>query len=98
MYKQKSLNTNQFNTIYDYLRGNVPGVTVTANNVINIRGYSSINGSMVPLFVLNGNYIDQDTFGLIPPLDIKSITVLKGPETSRYGLRGSNGVIEVETN
>lgn len=95
--KQKNLDSNQFNTIYDYLRGKVAGVNVTSDNVINIRGYSSINGNMTPLFVLNDNYVSQAVFASIIPMDIKSITVLKGPETTSYGIRGANGVIIVRT-
>ncbi|PQJ80832.1 TonB-dependent receptor plug domain-containing protein [Polaribacter porphyrae] len=95
--KQKHLNSNQFNTIYDYIRGNVPGVNISTNNIITIRGVNSINGNISPLFVLDGNYITQDAFGVIPVLEIKSISVLKGPETARYGVRGANGVIIVKT-
>lgn len=94
---QKIANSGQFNTIYDYLRGKIAGVHVSSENTISIRGYNSINGNMTPLFILNGNNISQDVFGNIIPNDIKSITVLKGPETTRFGVRGANGVIIVKT-
>lgn len=96
-HNQKNGDSGQFNTIYDYLRGKFPGVNVSSDNVINIRGFNSINGSMTPLFVLNGTNVSQDTFGQIIPNDIKSLTVLKGPETARFGVRGANGVLVVTT-
>ena len=52
---------------------------------------------MTPLFILNGTSVGQDTFGTISPSDIKSLTILKGPESAAYGVRGANGVIIVKT-
>ena len=95
--KQKTASSSQFNTIYDYLRGKIPGVHVSSDNTIAIRGYNSINGNMSPLFILNGTNISQEVFGRIIPNDIKSVTVLKGPDTTIYGIRGANGVIIVKT-
>lgn len=91
-----SVNSNlfQYANIYDYLRGKVPGVNISGGN-ISIRGNNTINGNSTPLFVLNGNVVNQDLFSQIAPIDIKSVKVLKGPESSKYGVRGANGVIEV---
>jgi TonB-dependent SusC/RagA subfamily outer membrane receptor len=96
--EQKMVNAMQYNSIYDYLRGKVSGVNVTSDGVIRIRGYNSVNGNMSPLLIVNGVEVSQESFGAIRPDDIKSITVLKGPETSRYGVRGANGVIIVDIN
>ena len=93
----KVASTMQFNNIYDYLRGKVTGLHIYPNNTIKIRGTNSINGSTTPLFVLNGIPVDQDIFGNVVPTTIKSVVVLKGPETATYGLRGANGVIKVTT-
>lgn len=95
--KAKEINTIQYRDIYDYLRGQVPGVHISGYNTINIRGYNSVNGSTTPLFVLNNTAVDQTVFDNIVPTTIKSLKVLKGPETSTYGSRGANGVIIVET-
>jgi len=95
--KQKIANSNQFNTIYDYLRGKVSGMHVSSDNTIVIRGYNSINGNMAPLFIVNEINVSQEVFGRIIPNDIESVTVLKGPETTIYGIRGANGVIIVKT-
>jgi TonB-dependent SusC/RagA subfamily outer membrane receptor len=87
----------QFRDIYDYLRGKVAGLNISTTNVIRVRGTSSWNGGRAPLLVLNGVPVDNDTFGDIVPTTIRNVKVLKGPETSIYGLRGANGVIEVNT-
>jgi TonB-dependent starch-binding outer membrane protein SusC len=79
-----------YQSIYDMIRGRVPGVEVTGKS-IKIMGSSSLNISTEPLFVVDGvivNNIDD-----ISPQTVKSIEVLKGPAASVYGTRGANGVI-----
>jgi len=79
-----------YQDIYDMIRGRVPGVNVSGKN-ITVRGVSSLNVSTEPLFVVDGvivNAIDD-----IAPETVKSIEVLKGPDATSYGTRGSNGVI-----
>ncbi len=93
----KNIGAIQFRDFYDYLRGQVPGVNVSIDNVINIRGYNSVNGSTTPLFVLNNTAVDQTELLNVVPTTIKSVVVLKGPEASKYGSRGANGVIEIRT-
>lgn len=93
----KKIGSEQFWTIYDYLRGNIPGVNISSDNVVTIRGYGTVNGNTTPLFLLNNTQIDQDTFGQLRPNMIKSIKVIKGPETAVYGSRGAHGVIIVKT-
>ena len=79
-----------YQSIYDMIRGRIPGVEVTGES-IKISGSSSLNVSTEPLFVVDGvivNNIDD-----ISPQTVKSIEVLKGPAASVYGTRGANGVI-----
>lgn len=95
--REKISDPIQFRDIYDYLRGKVPGVQVSARNSIIIRGASNFTENKAPLFILNGVQVDETTFGAIVPTTIQSIKILKGPETSIYGVRGANGVIEVTT-
>lgn len=95
--KEKIISSTQFYSIYDYLRGRFPGVNIASDNTITIRGFNSVNGSVTPLFIVDGTNVDQSTFGAIAPSQIKSLTVLKGPETAAYGVRGANGVIIVKT-
>lgn len=79
-----------YQSIYDMIRGRIPGVEVTGKS-IKISGSSSLNISTEPLFVVDGvivNNIDD-----ISPQTVKSIEVLKGPAASVYGTKGANGVI-----
>lgn len=95
--KNKVDNAIQFKTIYDYMRGKVVGVNIASDNTITIRGFNTVNGSTQPLFMLNDAFVDQSIFSDIVPTTIKSISVIKGPETAIYGIRGANGVIKVIT-
>lgn len=90
-------------TLADYL-SRLPGVYVqgSGNNVsINIRGSQSISGTNQPLFVINKQQVGRNysvVNSIVDVNDIESIEVLKGSEAgSRYGLRGSNGVIIIKT-
>ena len=99
------------------LAGKVAGVQVQttstdpgAGSYVIIRGFSSINGSNQPLYVVDGIPLSQtsDTndekntaMGGISNLsaqDIESMTVLKGAAaTALYGSRAANGVIVITT-
>lgn len=79
-----------FQDIYDMIRGRVAGVEVSGKS-IKIRGSNSLNVSTEPLFVVDG-VITEDIDG-ISPETVSKIEVLKGPDASVYGARGSNGVI-----
>ncbi len=81
-----------YQDIYDMIRGRVAGVEVSGKS-IKIRGTNSLNISTEPLFVVDGVMVrDIDD---IAPETVKSIEVLKGPDASAYGIRGSNGVIVI---
>ncbi len=85
------------------LRGSIAGVLVTdngragADGTINIRGYSSINGSNAPLIVLDGIPYSGGLSD-INTNDIESMDILKdGSSAAIYGSRASNGVIMITT-
>lgn len=90
-------------TLADHL-SRLPGVYVqgSGDNVsINIRGTQSISGTNQPLFVVNRQQVGRSysvVNAIVDVNDIESIEVLKGSEAgSRFGLRGSNGVIIIKT-
>lgn len=97
--EQKNLSRHRFKDIYAYLRGRVSGVTVSPapQNIIIIRGITSLKGSNEPLFVLNNMAVSKDHLETINPNDIKSVKVLKGAATTIYGVRGAAGVILITT-
>ncbi len=87
------------------LQGASTGVNVTAsggqpgqNAVVRIRGNGSINGSNVPLYILDGVEISAADFQTMNAGDFENVEVLKDAiSTGIYGSRGSNGVIVVTT-
>lgn len=86
------------------LAGKIAGVNVSTNSgrpggrtSISIRGFSSINATNNPLYVVDG-IIWTDGISNLNPNDVESIDVLKdASSTAIYGTRGSNGVIIVTT-
>lgn len=86
------------------LAGRIAGVNVSTNSgrpggrtAIAIRGFSSLNASNTPLYVVDG-IIWTNGISTINPSDIEAIDVLKDASaTAIYGTRGSNGVIIVTT-
>ncbi len=99
------------------LSGKVAGLQVqstssdpgSANSII-IRGFSSINGSNQPLYVVDGVPLQNSTLtasghttalgGIsnVASEDIESMTILKGAAaTALYGSRASNGVVVITT-
>jgi TonB-dependent SusC/RagA subfamily outer membrane receptor len=81
-----------YQDIYDMIRGRVAGVEVSGKS-IKIRGTNSLNISTEPLFVVDGIVVRE--IDDIAPETVKSIEILKGPDASAYGIRGSNGVIVI---
>lgn len=87
---------NAFNTIYQMIEGRISGVTVTGES-ISIRGANTLERgrgiSTEPLLLVNGTTVTN--ISSIAPSDVKSIEVVKGPETAYYGSRGVYGVIKI---
>ncbi|MEI6949035.1 SusC/RagA family TonB-linked outer membrane protein [Paraflavisolibacter sp. H34] len=115
--KGKDIENIPYPTFDQMLQGRVAGLTVLsvsgepgANNIVNIRGTTSVveNGVSSPLYVIDGIVFDvtdmPSTYGNSNPLssinpnDIESIDVLKDASASAiYGARAANGVILVKT-
>jgi len=81
-----------YQDIYDMIRGRIAGVEVSGRS-IKVRGTNSLNVSTEPLFVVDGVIVRE--IDDIAPETVKSIEVLKGPDASAYGIKGSNGVIVI---
>ncbi|WPP50991.1 TonB-dependent receptor [Catalinimonas niigatensis] len=94
------------------MAGRIPGVQVNTNSGrpggktnIRIRGFSSINSSNNPLYVVDGVQLPQgnqaqfsQAIDYLNPNDIVSVEVLKdASSTAIYGARGANGVIMITT-
>ncbi|HUN01989.1 MAG TPA: TonB-dependent receptor [Niabella sp.] len=100
----KSIAERSAFNIEQSLAGKIAGVNVQTNSgrpggrtSISIRGYSSINASNDPLYVIDG-IIWTAGINDLNPNEIKSIDILKDASaTAIYGTRGSNGVILITT-
>ncbi|MEO6915897.1 MAG: TonB-dependent receptor [Chitinophagaceae bacterium] len=94
------------------LAGRIAGVQVNSNSGrpggrtnIRVRGFSSINSSNNPLYVVDGVMLPQgnqtqasQAIDYINPNDIVGVEVLKdASSTAIYGARGANGVILITT-
>lgn len=84
------------------MRGRLSGVQITANGSpgeaadIKIRGTSTLNSGTGPLYVVDGQQMDD--IENINPTDIASVEVLKdGSSAAIYGSKSANGVIIITT-
>ena len=85
-----------YSSIAEYLQGRVPGVRVTENGGIQIRGNNNLNGQpSEALIVVDG--IICDNINNLNPVNIHSVEVLKDGSSSIYGSRGGNGVVLITT-
>ncbi len=84
---------NTYPNIYEMIRAEVPGVTVSGTSVTVKQGHSFF-GSSTPIYVVNGvrvNSVDN-----ITPTQVKKIELLTGSQASMYsGVDGTPGVIRI---
>lgn len=88
------------NSLYDLLRGNLPGVTVSetnGNTHVTIRGGSSFDLNNEPLFIIDGvEYRSSyDAERSVNVNDIEQLEVLS--DGAMYGIKGANGAIVIKT-
>ncbi|MDY2588427.1 SusC/RagA family TonB-linked outer membrane protein [Winogradskyella aquimaris] len=90
------------------LRGEIAGVNVITRSgapgstaEVRIRGFGSVNGNTLPLYIIDGAPVDGNATAVLQslnPSDVESMVVLKdAAATSIYGSRGANGVILITT-
>lgn len=110
--KQEQLLERPAASLNQALSGRMSGVQVNTNSgrpggrtTIRVRGFSSINSSNNPLYVVDGVMLPQNNqnqfssaIDYINPNDIVSVEVLKdASSTAIYGARGANGVVLITT-
>lgn len=109
---EDKLNERPAASLNQSLSGKVTGMQVNTNSGrpggrtnVRIRGFSSINSSNNPLYVVDGVQLPQGTLDqyssaidYINPNDVVSVEVLKdASSTAIYGARGASGVILITT-
>ena len=90
-------------SVLESLQGSVPGVNITKQTgrtngdiSIEIRGKSSINSSVTPLYVVDG--VETNDISFLNPQDIERVDILKdASSTAIYGSRATAGVVIVTT-
>ncbi|SHF23955.1 TonB-dependent outer membrane receptor, SusC/RagA subfamily, signature region [Mariniphaga anaerophila] len=92
----KDMDFSQYSNIYDLIKGRFAGVQITNGEII-IRGINSINSSSAALIIVDGVPVDGSALSSIPPVQVKSINVIKDGSSAIYGSRGANGVVLIET-
>lgn len=82
----------------------LPGVRIQGGRgpyaKITVGGPSSFILNTTPLFVVNGKTIGNDfstVYYTVRPIDVISMSVLKGSDATIYGSRGASGVILIRT-
>ena len=110
--KEAQLQERPAASLNQALTGRISGVQVNSNSGrpggranVRIRGFSSINSSNNPLYVVDGVQLPtgnqaqaSQAIDYINPNDIISVEVLKdASSTAIYGSKGANGVILITT-
>lgn len=91
---------SEYRDLADFLR-RLPGIQVrgAGDNVnIQIRGTSSFNSETRPLYIVDGRVMGNsysEVNRAISMSEVSSVRVLNESESASYGVRGSNGVIEI---
>ena len=93
--KVKKHEAQTYSNMYDYLRGRVPGVQVTADNRIIIRGIGTNSNNTDPLILVDG--VEVTDLSTLDPTYVKSVDVIKDGSSAIYGMQGANGVIIIKT-
>ena len=93
--KVKKTDAQTYTDMYEYLRGRVPGVMVTSDKRIIIRGIGTNSGNTDPLILVDG--VEMTDLSSINPSDVQSVDVIKDGSSAIYGMQGANGVIIIKT-
>ena len=93
--KVKKTDAQTYSDMYEYLRGRVPGVMVTSDKRIIIRGIGTNSDNTDPLILVDG--VETTDLSGINPSDVQSVDVIKDGTSAIYGMQGANGVIIIKT-
>ncbi len=100
----KEIQKRALSSVTGVLEGAAPGVMVSntygqpgSTASIRIRGFTSVNGSNTPLYVVDGVVFAGNVADLNPN-DVESVSILKdAASASLYGNRAANGVVLITT-
>lgn len=103
--KKEDIKVSLVSNLSEALQGKTPGVEVINNSnspggdvSVRVRGISSLNNSIQPLYVVDGIPLSGNA-SFLNNNDIASVEILKDAAASSiYGSRGANGVVLITTN
>ena len=85
-----------YSDIFDLIKGQISGVTVSKNQVYVRGGINSFTpGTTMALYVVDNQRVDEIAW--LQPCQVKSIDVLKDASAAIYGANAGNGVVLIET-
>ena len=84
--------TSTERNLFEVLRNRATGLMFDGNRIM-IRGPSSIMLSNEPRFMLDGSFIDRNTFLGLFPRDVERVEIFRGTRAAIFGVRGGTGVI-----
>jgi len=91
------IETAGYTDFFEILKGRVPGMQVSGNSTV-MRGYSSVNQSNEPLYLINNIPVSRGAVSSMNVDDVERVEILKSSANNAiYGSRGGNGVIAVYT-
>jgi TonB-dependent SusC/RagA subfamily outer membrane receptor len=100
--KERAIEQTAPSNTLDAMQGRVSGVQIVSNggpgagSDIRIRGTSTFSGGVNPLYVVDGQQLED--INNINPNDIASIEILKdGASAAMYGSKSANGVVIITT-
>ena len=93
--KVRKHDAQTYTDMYEYLRGRVPGLQVTSDKRIIIRGIGTNSDSFDPLILVDG--VETTDLSSINPSDVQSVDVIKDGTSAIYGMQGANGVLIIKT-
>lgn len=102
--KKEDIKVALVSNVSEALQGKTPGVEVINNSnspggdvSVRVRGISSLNNSIQPLYVVDGIPLSGNA-SFLNSNDIASVEILKdAAAASIYGSRGANGVVLITT-
>lgn len=94
---EEDVDFSSYSNVYDLIIGRLPGVRVTDDGRIIIRGEKSLSSVTEALIVIDGIPTNNSVLQTISPSDIRSIDVLKDAAASIYGAQGAHGVVIITT-
>lgn len=86
-------------SIFDIIQYKYPGAKIaeidgTTQVLLNARGENSLFADIHALLVVDGRVVN-DISGVMP-MEVKDVRILLGNQAGHWGMRGGNGVIEID--